>query len=377
MELTVRGGILQGLLGPVFLLAPLGLLALRWPLGRQFVLAALVFALPYPANLGTRFLFPALPFASYALAMVLVEWRVAAPAVVLFHAFFSWPGITTIYCDPYAWRLDKVSVRAALRQDKEEDWLPDRIYEYPTAKLIEQFVPPSGKVFSYGGIPESYCRREILIAYVAGFNNMLGETLASGMVAALQPLQRWTYRFPDRKLLGVRLVQTSTTQETWSVSELRVYNAAGELPRAEGWRVKASPNPWEVQLAFDNCPLTRWKAWERAKPGQYVEIIFHEPIAIRGVRADLTVDQVKTRSRLEGQTESGEWVVLAEAAEVTAAPPPSNARQIATDDLKRFGITHLSISNNDFIAGDLFRNRAAWNITLLGEAGGSRLYKLN
>src|SRR5437667_7100467 len=48
LELTVYGDRLQGLFGPLFLLAPLGLFALRWPVGRQVLPAGLVFALTYP-----------------------------------------------------------------------------------------------------------------------------------------------------------------------------------------------------------------------------------------------------------------------------------------------------------------------------------------
>src|SRR5207248_10530660 len=62
LEVTTRGDVLTGLVGPVFLLAPLGLLALRWPDGRRLVGAALLFGIPYIANIGTRFLLPALPF---------------------------------------------------------------------------------------------------------------------------------------------------------------------------------------------------------------------------------------------------------------------------------------------------------------------------
>ena len=50
LEVTVRGYVLCGLLGPIFLLAPFGLLALRWPAGRSLLLAALVFLIPYPGE---------------------------------------------------------------------------------------------------------------------------------------------------------------------------------------------------------------------------------------------------------------------------------------------------------------------------------------
>ena len=52
---TVRGG-LAGILGPVFLLTPLALLALRYKEGRRLLVAAAIFEATYFANIGTRFL---------------------------------------------------------------------------------------------------------------------------------------------------------------------------------------------------------------------------------------------------------------------------------------------------------------------------------
>jgi 4-amino-4-deoxy-L-arabinose transferase-like glycosyltransferase len=47
LELTVRGGALGGLLGPLFLLAPLALAAARNSAGRRVLLAAILFASTY------------------------------------------------------------------------------------------------------------------------------------------------------------------------------------------------------------------------------------------------------------------------------------------------------------------------------------------
>ena len=75
MEVTTYGS-LSGLLGPVFLLAPLGLIALRRREGRQLWFAALVFGANYFSNISARFLIPPLPFV--ALAMMLALQRRAA-----------------------------------------------------------------------------------------------------------------------------------------------------------------------------------------------------------------------------------------------------------------------------------------------------------
>jgi hypothetical protein len=47
-EVTLRGSLTQGIIGPVFLLLPLGLLALRFRAGRQLWIAAVLVAATYP-----------------------------------------------------------------------------------------------------------------------------------------------------------------------------------------------------------------------------------------------------------------------------------------------------------------------------------------
>ena len=78
LQVTVRGA-LSGLLGPLFLLAPVALAALRRRTGRQVLLGALVFGLPYLGNIGTRFLIPPLPFLAVAIAMELAAVKYLAP----------------------------------------------------------------------------------------------------------------------------------------------------------------------------------------------------------------------------------------------------------------------------------------------------------
>ncbi|HVY92356.1 MAG TPA: hypothetical protein VHA14_06395, partial [Bryobacteraceae bacterium] len=67
-RLTV-GGQLGGQLGLIFLLTPLALFSLRSREGRRVLLAGFIFLLPYPANIGSRFLLPVLPFGALGLAL--------------------------------------------------------------------------------------------------------------------------------------------------------------------------------------------------------------------------------------------------------------------------------------------------------------------
>lgn len=377
MEVTLRGGVLHGLLGPMFLLAPLGLLSTRWKLGRQCLLAALVFASTYPGNVGTRFLIPAAPFAAFALAMTLAHWRGMAPLAILAGALFCWPDVVPMYAAQYVWRLDTFYWRAALRLQPESEYLNQRMGEYAPAKLAEQRVPKDGKIFTYGGIAKAYCRREVIVSYESALGNRFGDSISAAMVPHYQPTRWWTYIFPRQPIRKLRLWQTTSSKtDVWSVSELRLLGPQGELPRSSGWRLKAHPNPWEVQLAFDNCPTTRWTAAERSQPGMYLQVELGQPRDLVAVRVEATPDQADGTARLEAEID-GQWKVLAEKPVLSDSPPLTGTRRLATGDLRREGITHIHVGKDDYFAADMADDPTAWGVTLVGEANGYRLYKID
>jgi len=169
MQVTTHGS-LGGLLGPVFLLSPLALLALRRREGRQLLLAALVFGANYFTNVGTRFLIPPLPFV--ALAMMLVVSRIPhlAIALALLHAVLSWPSVVRSYCAPDAWHLVKVPFREALRIKPEEGYLESNLPDYGAARMIDRATPPGATVFTITPIPEAYTSRNILVGYQSAAN---------------------------------------------------------------------------------------------------------------------------------------------------------------------------------------------------------------
>src|SRR5207253_6195723 len=82
-DATVKGESLGGLIGPLFLLTPLALFGLRRASVRQLWLAGLVCLIPYPLNIGARFLILALPFFSLALAetLAMANVRVLIPTL--------------------------------------------------------------------------------------------------------------------------------------------------------------------------------------------------------------------------------------------------------------------------------------------------------
>ncbi len=97
---VTTGGELGGQIGPLFLLAPLGLLALRSNAGRQCLLAALFFLIPYPQNIGARFLVPALPFVALAMAFACEFSRGVLVVVIAAAAVLGWPRAIDRYRAP-------------------------------------------------------------------------------------------------------------------------------------------------------------------------------------------------------------------------------------------------------------------------------------
>ena len=92
-----------------------------------------------------------------------------------------------------------------------------------------------------------------------------------------KPTERLRFKILPETTRGVRVVQTASGKENWTVAEMRVYSQGRELPRAAGWRLSAWPNGWEVQLAFDNSYATRWSTWQAMSPGDRLQIDFARP----------------------------------------------------------------------------------------------------
>lgn len=99
MELCVRGQPPGGPIGPIFLIAPLSLFALRSRLGRRALLTGALFTMAFLVNASARAFMPALPFVSLALAFAVPEsWvRTVLPAAIAFHAVSCWYAVLPLY----------------------------------------------------------------------------------------------------------------------------------------------------------------------------------------------------------------------------------------------------------------------------------------
>ncbi len=212
LDLTLYGAHIPGFLGPVFLLAPFALLALRNPQGRRLLLAAVVFSLPIFFNAATRFLMPGMPFLALALGLALQNSPGVLPLLAVAQAVLCWPTVTPLYAADWSWRIREIPVRAAFRLEPEADFLRRRLPDYNLKPAIDQFVPPGAKIFSFSTRPEAYLGRTILVGYESAEGRRIQEALLQGK--GVDELKRERIGFVlinDTDAVAANLKQNSST----------------------------------------------------------------------------------------------------------------------------------------------------------------------
>jgi hypothetical protein len=379
IEVTVRGQETQGLIGPIFLFAPLALFALRFREGRRLLAAAALLLSTYFANIGARFLIPALPFVSLAMAMAAGETPVLLAALMIFQAVAGWPAVMNLYTGRFAWRLKNIPYAAALRQIPADTYLTLRDPDYLAARMIDRYVPAGQRVFAINFGREAYTSREVMVSFRSASNEVLSDIFHAGFNPAAQPLLARDFHFAERGVRRVRVLQTAQAErpEQWNVHELRFFDRGVELPRNPGWRLRAWPNPWDVRLAFDNSPVTRWRSWEVASPGMYIDVDFGREETLDQARIETSTDIVRARFELDAVNAAGQWEKIADepgwkGVEVYNYSP----RRMATRELLARGVNYLLISATDFGADDLRDDPEYWGVEEVASTPQARLYRI-
>jgi hypothetical protein len=365
LELTIRGGVLQGTLGPAFLLAPLGVLAARDALGRRVLAVAILFGLPWLSNIGTRFLIPALPFIAISMGIALARWPRPAAVLVVLNAIACWPWVLSMYCAPYNWRIERFPIAAALRIVPEREFLDSHAPQVRYARLIQDKVPSNGVVYTALPLMLSYTDREVLLNYAAAPNSRIADVLAAAIDAALQPSTRVSFAFAPLAIRRLRMVATADAP-MWTIHELD-----GPSPRTT-----ADPNPWDAGLAADGRLVTSWRSWQPVRRGMYFEL---EP----GRAGETGAMSFRTRPRdplpamrLDAQLESGEWRTLTSQYQIETGLPVPDLRGEAAAELRRRGVTHLFIHDGEPLGPDIRQHTGQWQVNLAGEAAPMRLYAI-
>ena len=377
LDTTFLGGVAASILGPVFLLAPIALLAIWSQVGRRLLLAAAVTGVVCGINIQTRYLLPAVPFIALAMGLALMRIPGVAPAVIVLQAVLCWPTVIKSYSDG-GLRVRHFLPRQALRLESEDSTLSFRLPGYRTAKMIDRLVPPDGRVFCFASPPEAYTSRELLIYYESTFNATAMDILAVASVPDLQPSWRFSFDMKPQTLRAIRIVQVKQDPgNQWSAAEVRIFLGTTELVRSPEWKLEAQPNLFEVADAFDRNPVTRWRSLQPLSPGMHLGAAFGTPQLVDRVDIDSSPDQYGIALRLDGQDPSGIWRTLSTDAHKSLIPVSPDLRRAATLELKRRSITHLVIGSTFPGAADMAANPQAWGLRFLGEADENRLYALD
>jgi len=374
LELTLRGGLVGGMFSPIFLMLPLSLLALRSRQGRRFLLAGLIFAVPAWMNTGARFLIPSAPLAAMALGIALEGIATGLPVALIFTALVSWPPIVSIYADPWNWRIGGAPIAEALRLHPVEPYILRNLPDYAWKAIIEKHVPFGERVYSFAGRPDGYIERDVVVSYESALGNLVSDILWAPQ--GHPPNFRQRFRFLSVSTRAVRVRNNASTDNLWTVAEMRVFSEGRELPRNAAWRISAHPNGWEAPLAFDNSYATRWSTWEGMGPNAWLRIDFPQPQRVDEVllecepawEAKLQVDVLRP---------DGKWAPLTDTAEMAKAEPPGGMRLAAARDVKLLGFRFLLVNDGDFIYQDLKKYLHYWGMTELAEANGTHFYRID
>ena len=377
IELTVRGGFTYGIIGPAFLLLPAALVALRYQAGRRLLLAGTLVFSTYFANIGTRFLIPCLPFFSLAIGLAFAESVPLLGMMMVFHAVASWPPVMNRYVNFNCWRLVRFPYKAALRITPPAKFLMENSYGYAVARLIEEHVPKGEPVLAMTGLADSYTTHEVLVSFQSAGNQALADTVNMGWDTTLQPSLQRVFRFEARPVRRMRVLQTAQAEdpEQWNVHELRFYYQGKELARNASWRLRAWPNPWEVQFAFDNSLATRWRSGEIAFPGMYLDADFGSEQMVDEVRLVTSSDFERIRLRVESLNSSNAWENVAENPKLETSTIPSAIRVMAISEMRERGIPNLLIYDSNYGAAEFAKDPEAWGLKLVARGEDTRLYR--
>lgn len=353
LDLAIHGQRLDGLLGPVFLLTPLSLLALRHRAGRRLLAWGLVLAAPCLGAMETRAVIAAVPFFSLGLASVLTEVRLGLPATLTAHAIFSWPAFLPLYTDERAWIVRKSEWAAALRIESQDSYLMRFLPGYHLARVLDITLPAGERIFALHPFPSTYSRTMTDGESRAG--RPYREALLSALVPERLPVRLHELRFPEQQLRTIRLApEPFDGRLRWGIYEIRLFRGATEITADRAWRATVLTNPELAALAFDGNPATRWTSGRTSAGRMQFTLELSSPRAMDRIVLLYGPDQARA-VRLDG-------AASAEASSHDLENPPENLRAAATAFLKQAGFGWLIVRTAEARYTDFIDRAAAWGL---------------
>ena len=365
---TVTGQ-LGGQLGPVFLLAPLAILSLRKPEGRRIFVTGLFFLLPYPQNLGARFLIPVLPFVAMGIALAFEFSRSLQAALVISAALLAWPRNIYKYAAPAGnWQIAHMPWKAALAIIPQDAYLLEHSGGWVTARMLDQFVPAGKRVWSTSPVAEAYSSTDVLVNYYSAEGELIQDILTTPVNEGYQPTWNFRYTFAKQTMTQVRLTQRAGTQhDAWSIGEMKFFLGDREVRPGPQWKFNASAFPWDIGLAFDSNPVTRWRSWEPAHPGMTVDVDFGAPVTLDRIELHFSHDQPNVDVIIER--------VGARLEKLEDSPFP-DLRRMATATVKIRGIDYLLVAGDHSLSADIHGDPGRWGLKKLADRGDAWLFQI-
>ncbi|MBI5280484.1 MAG: phospholipid carrier-dependent glycosyltransferase [Candidatus Solibacter usitatus] len=374
---TVSGQELQGLAGPVFLLAPLALLSLRKPAGRALLAAALVLLLPWTQNIGVRFLMPSLAFVSLALAASLP--RRAMLALAGAQAAMCWPAMLDLYNKPGAWRLHGFPWQAAVRIETETEYLAKHLWEFPIAKMVSRHLRPNEPVFDLYSLPYAYLQTAPTGPMPSAQVDRI--VMALHLAASRYPEQLYALpcRFPQQFVRAVRIRLEKPLPASWSLSEVVFHRGDTRLEISRNWLVDASPAPGDAWLAVDGNRATRWSSIEDSHRGMYWQLTFDRPVPLTGLTPLMANLESPAMIAVELQGLDRKWRNVSRGAE-RSAPQVNFYRRSAIRFIQSQGFGWIAIRIGGGGHGDAGQSFAmvpdAWGLELLDRVENAGLFRI-
>jgi hypothetical protein len=307
-----------------------------------------------------------------------ISYPPALAAILVFHAVTSWPSIIPRYASKYAWRLDRILYKQAIRKIPQDKYLRQNFGGYGIARMVDDAVPKGAPVLTVSGLPDAYTSHEILVGFQSAYNDDLADILNSGWDESRQPTRRITFKFPAIAVRRIRVLQTGVgvPLEEFKAHELRFFSKGIEVQRDPSWRLRAWPNPWDVQMAFDNSPATRWRSWETAAPGMYIDADFGKYQPVDEVVLDTSFDYANLRLQVEAMDASGQWGKIASDPDTTTITAPKAMRKWASRELHARGIDYVVMQDTDWGATDMLEDPESWGFEVIAKGYGARIYKV-
>ena len=175
----------------------------------------------------------------------------------------------------------------------------------------------------------------------------------------------------------MRFEQYSTSEDSWSIQEVRLRRGGDVVFPSRAWELNAQPNPWDAALAFDRNIVSGWRTWEPRRDGMYLEIA--GSIDSDGVELVCRSDEAGPRVRVTGVDEQGHTVELAARLEPHVAVA-LNRRTEAMRYLRREGFAWIVTSTGDtgldLIGRALVEEASDWGVERVDRSGGVYLLRI-